>query len=413
MLGLALAAFCFSCDPDKAPVTPAPDDNSGTPTTPVTGAVTPVGTPEGTPLTATIGPAGGSIQSADQRIRISIPAGALTENKTISVQPLTNQCPSGTGQAFRLTPHGLTFAKPATLTFQYDEQDVNGSAPEFLRVAYQNEKGSWQSPSLKSIDTTAHTVTIGTTHFSDWSLFQNVYLSPLRGGFIDPGGQLNLMVQVHVEASPGSDDELLVPLDNLLDNKYIESWKVEGEGSLKSMKSSNMNMYQAPNHIPARNPVAITVFLNKTETIDGKVYRDLRLVSNVYVAPEGISVQVDGGGWQTYPGGANLNNTQNVATGKIGTESASVMWKGAPEGVFRWTKSTDVAFNLLQGPMIYQHIYGKGIVSGGSLIVDGSNPSWLLGTFTVEPAGWVRPSTPPDVMGTASVKGVFRMRRIQ
>ncbi|MPR36842.1 hypothetical protein [Salmonirosea aquatica] len=412
----ALAVLCLACDPDKGSVAPTSDDNSGPPSAPATGAVTPVGTPEGTPLTATIGPAGGSIQSADQRIRISIPAGALTETKTISVQPLTNQCPSGTGQAFRLTPHGLTFAKPATLTFQYDEQDVKGSAPEFLRVAYQNEKGSWQSPSLKSIDTTAHNVTISTTHFSDWSLFQNVKLTHDQPGSIilDPGGQVNLKVWGHIDTPSDNTDDLIIPIPVLLDEKYIDSWQVAAEGSLKNTKSSNINTYQAPNHIPARNPVAVSVLLNKTVTIDGRVYRDLRLVSNVFVAPEGISVQIDGGAWQTYPGGANLNSTQNVVTGKNGAESASVSWKGAPEGVFRWTKSTDVAFNLLQGPMIYQHLYGtKNVqVSGGSLKVDNSNLAWVVGTFTVQPAGWVRPSTPPNVIGTANIKGVFRMKRI-
>lgn len=191
LLSLAFAILSLSCVPDKEPVTP--DGNSGTPTTPATGAITPVGMPEGTAQSATIGPAGGTIASADQRLQIMIPAGALTENKTISVQPLTNNCSSGTGQAFRLTPHGLTFAKPAIITFQFDEHDVNGSAPEFLRVAYQTEKGSWQSPTVKSIDTTAHTVAVQTMHFSDWSLFQNVILTP-SSAILDPGGQVNLYV---------------------------------------------------------------------------------------------------------------------------------------------------------------------------------------------------------------------------
>jgi hypothetical protein len=413
VLRLALIFLIPACHPESEPIIPDPDDNSGTPTTPAPGAVTSVGTAEGTPFTASIGPAGGTLQSADHRLKITIPAGALTETTTISVQPITNHCPSGTGPAYRLTPHGLTFAKPAVITFQYNEQDVNGSAPELLRVAYQNAKNMWQSPPLKSIDTTARTVAVQTTHFSDWSLFQNVILDP-HNAIIDPGGQINILVRKHVEPTPEQLDELLVPLATVLDEKYITSWQVGGEGTLKYTKSGSRITYQAPNHIPAKNPVAVSVLLNKTVTIEGRVYRDLRLVSNVYVAPEGISVQIDGGGWQTYPGGANFNGTQNVVLGKIGSESALVSWKGAPTGTFRWTKSTDVAFNLLKGPFIYQHLYGTKTVyvSGGSLIVDNTDPTWAMGTFTVEPAGWIRPSTPPDVTGTAYIKGVFRMKRV-
>ncbi|WP_207503598.1 hypothetical protein [Telluribacter humicola] len=405
LLSLTLVACMASCETDPGTVDPTnPDNNPGKP---ATGAVTPVGNPEGTATTATIGPAGGIIQSADKRVQIQIPAGALTTNQTISVQPISNHCPAGTGQAFRLTPHGINFAKPATITFQYNEDDVNGSHPALLRIAYQNDKGIWQSPTVKSIDTTAHTVTVQTTHFSDWGLFQKMFINPYNS-FLNPGDKVHLKVFQTMESE--FEDDLIVPLPILIPTKYIEKWALSGEGTLSHMH--NEGDYYAPAKIPATNPATVTVFLNKSTTIEGKVYKDLRLITNIFVAPEGISVQLNGGEWKTYPGGANINPTHNVVLGQSGAEYASVGWKGAPTGTFRWTKSADVAFNIIKGSLIYQHLYGTApSVSGGSLKVDNTDDTWVVGTFTVEPAGWID-TTPPGKMGTASVKGVFRMKRV-
>jgi hypothetical protein len=154
-------------DPD---LEPAPV-NQGT-------EVTPVGTPTGEAFTANIGPAGGSIESADKRIRIDIPAGALAATQTISVQPITNNCPSGQGEAFRLTPHGLQFAKPATITFQYTENDLEGTFAEGLAIAWQTDKGEWKSTAGNQVDTLNKQLSVQTTHFSDWSFFKSIFIDP-------------------------------------------------------------------------------------------------------------------------------------------------------------------------------------------------------------------------------------------
>ena len=404
-----LITLSISCKRDTDIVDPAPVVNPGQPTTPATGAVTPVAAPEGAAITAIIGPAGGTIESADKRIQVQIPAGALTTSQTISVQPLgQNNCPAGSGQAFRLTPHGLTFAKPATVTFQYTSKDVNGTAPELLRVAYQTDKGSWQSPSVKGLDTTARTVSIQTTHFSDWGLFKSMYISPDQS-FVNPGGSQQLRVfQMGKPLVEG--DELFVPLPTLVDTKYIEKWSLAGAGTLAHQH--NTGDYYAPETIPATNPVSVTVFLNKTETIDGKVYKDLRLVTSIFVAPEGVSIQIGAGGaWQTFPGGANINSTQNIILGKTGDTFAMVGWVGKPTGVYQWTAGTTVSFVSQNGPtMTYSHLYGKN-VSGGSLQVNNEHETWVVGTFTLTSSGWIE-SVPPPKYGTTSIRGVFRVKRV-
>ena len=404
---LTLNALIFSCDPPVDSNTPKPEGTPGA----VTGAVTPVGTAEGDVIAAPIGPGGGTVESADKRIQISIPAGALTANQTISVQPISNNCPAGSGQAFRLMPHGITFAKPVAITFQYTDEDINGSAPELLRIAYQNEKGTWQAPVVRGLNTIDRKVTINTDHFSDWGLFQQMFIDP-ENSFLSPGENVRLRVS-EIPASEDTEKELLiVPIPGRVDAKYVDKWTLAGEGTLKDQ--GNEANYFAPASIPATNPAAVTVFLNKSVTIEGKIYKDIRLVSNIYVAPEGLSVQIDGGAWTTYPGSANINTTRNVVLGNLGKDYASVAWVGAPTGTYHWTKSANVAFNLNKWKLVYAHIYGKGAnISGGSVSIDNSHPTWVAGTFTVQPAGWVDTGAQIVTIGTAGIKGVFRVKRVK
>ncbi|CCH54725.1 VCBS [Fibrisoma limi BUZ 3] len=398
-----------SCKKEVDVVTPKPPVEVPTnPQTPV-GAVTPVATPEGTAITATIGPAGGTLESADKRLRVTIPAGALSSNQTISVQPLTqNHCPLGTGKSFRLTPHGLTFSKPATISFHYDDKDVNGSAPQLLRVAFQNDKGSWQSPATRGIDTTARLVTVQTTHFSDWGLFHRMEVSPDHA-FVSPGEEVKLKV-LEVPINPyEKEDDQLVPIPYYVPSKYIERWVLYGDGVL--VHRLNEGTYFAPKQIPADNPETITVFLNQSTTIDGQVFKDLRLVSNIFVAPEGISFQVSKDDWKTFPGGANVGSGNNLIAGKIGEEHVQVIWTGTPTGTYSWTAGPSVSFLYVNGLFHRSHMYFKE-VSGGSLRVNNDHPDWVVGTFTLTRAGWYDVAPVPPAHGTSSIKGVFRVKRL-
>jgi hypothetical protein len=59
------------------------------------------GTPDGKLVSNQIGIAGGRIASEDGRIELIFPSGALTEIKTISIQPTTNLFDSAAGKAYR------------------------------------------------------------------------------------------------------------------------------------------------------------------------------------------------------------------------------------------------------------------------------------------------------------------------
>src|SRR5688572_18112074 len=77
---------------------------------PLTGSPTAVGVSVGVRTEATIGPAGGELFSADSLVKLDVPAGALGNQTTISIEPLTNYAPGGMGRAYRLLPSGLEFS---------------------------------------------------------------------------------------------------------------------------------------------------------------------------------------------------------------------------------------------------------------------------------------------------------------
>jgi hypothetical protein len=75
------------------------------------------GDPQGTATVQTIDAAGGSLTSADGRVTLDMPAGALSTATTVSIQPITNTTPNGLALNYRLEPEGTTFAVPVSLTF--------------------------------------------------------------------------------------------------------------------------------------------------------------------------------------------------------------------------------------------------------------------------------------------------------
>ena len=142
------------------------------------GIVTAVGVATGGAASATIGAAGGSVSSPDGKLVLTIPAGALAADTLIGIQPLTNQAPGKIGAAYRLTPDGQTFLQPVTLRFTYTDNDLLGTAAEFLGAAFQTADGHWQWLGAATVDTTAKTVSVGSTHFTDISLVKGLQIRP-------------------------------------------------------------------------------------------------------------------------------------------------------------------------------------------------------------------------------------------
>lgn len=152
---------------------PAPPAASSPAPTP-----TPAGVPIGAAASATIGAAGGSLASGDGMVRLTIPAGALAAPTEVSIEPISNLAHGGIGAAYRLRPEGQVFQQPVLVSFGYTDSDLAGTAAPALGIAYQDGRGFWRG--LKNVvrDAAARTLTVSTTHFSDWSRVSGLQIRP-------------------------------------------------------------------------------------------------------------------------------------------------------------------------------------------------------------------------------------------
>jgi len=143
-----------------------------------------VGTATGPSVSQTIGAAGGTIVTADGRMELDIPAGALATNTNITIQNTTNTMASGIGDGYSMTPDGLKFAQPVTFKFHYADSDVNGSSPYLLDIAYQDSAGFWKGIPVTGLDSINNFVSVQTNHFTHYATYKILFLSPVAGDLI-------------------------------------------------------------------------------------------------------------------------------------------------------------------------------------------------------------------------------------
>ncbi|RYY15306.1 MAG: hypothetical protein EOO04_28810 [Chitinophagaceae bacterium] len=284
---IILSFFLFSaCQKSNDIIDTPPVDEAGIPPVNDDGK-TPVGSPVGAASRKTVDAKGGQLSSADGRIQVVIPAGALESAKEISIQGITSELPGGIGNAYRLLPHGEQFKKGVTVIFNYKKEDLAGTLPEFLDIAYQDNDGSWLAASNPTVDKTNRKLSISTTHFSDWGYFKSLNLTP-EEATVELGGNVALKISTRfpyidpddVPAGQTTIKVLREPRELRADE--IKKWTYTGNGILISRASQAF--YTAPDEEPDTNPEAVTATIN--------LHRkgQFMLVSNITVlAGHGVS----------------------------------------------------------------------------------------------------------------------------
>jgi hypothetical protein len=95
---------------------------------------------------ATIGPAGGTINGPDG-VQMVVPAGALTEDTTLTIARVKAGAPAGpagysaTTPIYEFTPHGQVFARPVTLRMPYTAP----AGADDARVFMASPDDDWQA----------------------------------------------------------------------------------------------------------------------------------------------------------------------------------------------------------------------------------------------------------------------------
>lgn len=254
-------------------------------------AVTEKGTSTGAKATRTIGPAGGTLASADGRFAVDFPSGALAADTEIGLEPITNTAPLGRGGAYRLTPDGAKFDQPVKLSFRLDAADVTGSSEEAAEIAFQDGEGHWRAfeqHDLASDGSGGKRVFAQTTHFTDYSLVLGWQLRPeyarvapldsleLKLAWCQPEEYQDLAGLIYDCNAEDADLPRLVT---------VNQWAVNGKagGSLSDGVISGHGRtatYTAPGTQPVANPVAVSVEFARTT---GKQLA----ISNVQIAEHG------------------------------------------------------------------------------------------------------------------------------
>jgi hypothetical protein len=262
--------------------------------------VTGVGTPTGPATTVVMQSGGGMLTSADGKVSVTIPNGALLTDTEIGIQMITATAPSGTSKTFRLTPDGIFFPTPVEVTINFDSSDVAGTIPELLTIATQLADGTWQILDASSVELSSPTsVTFSTKHFSDYTLLQGLQIRPASAE-IDENA--NIIVTVKncttvadlstetrsafaydcVDPNPvyqSMEEDDLPPLPTFrVDEDTWAANGVEGGNAVNGVvEGDNQAQYTAPARAPAGNPVAVSVHVRNTSG------QDLQLVSHIRI----------------------------------------------------------------------------------------------------------------------------------
>jgi hypothetical protein len=169
-LGVILA-FLFIATSGCGHKSPTAGTGTQTPTAPTVQPAAPLGKPGGSETSGTIGPGGGALNSADGRVSIEVPPGAIPGDTAFTIQPIEGSEPNGIGPIYVLSPEGMTFAQPVTLTWHLSDADLAGHPIEAVSIATRDAEGQWISQPGVVRDVGAKTVRVTTAHLSPWEAY--------------------------------------------------------------------------------------------------------------------------------------------------------------------------------------------------------------------------------------------------
>jgi hypothetical protein len=388
------------------------------------GLVTEVGAPIGAAVTRTIGASGGTISSADGRITVTIPAGALAADQSISLQTLINKAPAGVQHAVRLSPSNLSLSQPASVTLTYTDAEIGGTVPEALGLAQQGEDGIWKTVKVTALNKTTKTLTADLVWDQSLAFFQTFHLEP-ADAVVEVGENVELKV---VSTLP--DKELLVnistpagtPLceETEFEANYVKRWQLIGDGILGSRQ--HKALYTAPGQVPTPNPVTVTVTLELASR--GQFLLTGRIT---VVDKEGILITAGAG---PASGTVTLTRTPNMMLlNNIGRLQLTAYLEGGNTqhskhveiivppavGVYPWSRNGHVSLTYISRTNghndVYNTYYSDNIRwynSTGQVEITryGNVGEYITGTFVINNSGYG-----DDNRSTTTVNGWFAVKR--
>lgn len=260
--------------------------------------VTPIGSPVGLQSSASIAGNGGTLSSSDGLLQITIPAGAVTGATTFSIQTITNECPGHFGAGYRLLPEGITFLAPVVLIFSYTDSLVTDE--DFLRIAYQGQDQTWFAPKDITRQSASDKLIVETRHFSDWSLFERISISPLHAIVkIDESLDLKVILVGEPQHLDTTDADGIEFANLNMNRTFVSEWKINGTNGNSThgyiaKQGEDKATYSAPSQVPSQNPVAVSAILKNVSFVDNGIsYTNPNVIANILVIGKESKFSVD------------------------------------------------------------------------------------------------------------------------
>lgn len=296
LLFVWLHLFSASCKKERTN-----DENPHQPQNPLK---LPHGNAKGEIVELPIGTAGGTLTSKDGTMKIEVPAGALDATTTFSIQEVENVL-KNKGRSYRLSPENLVFKKPIFLTYYYGDLAMDGLNPDFLFLAYQDKDGYFYSANKTKGNREKRTLSIQTTHFSDWTFYSQYDLHFPNHSLVN--GELRLIegeeAVIALKATPLDkyDGEYSqIKLTELASGNYIQQaiWDYAPKKGVMNLNPAQASVtYKAPAKVDVTERVYINVTINGnlgTDNLGNKV-QQMQIRQPVVVSPEGYFILTENG----------------------------------------------------------------------------------------------------------------------
>jgi hypothetical protein len=411
-------------------------DNSNNPPEPplMQGTVRDKGIPDGPKVTKIIGATGGTIATADKKITLTVPPGAVAAATEFSIQPITNTIPGARGQSFRLLPEGQTFTKPIELTFKYDSTHTDSTSSQLLFIAYQAKDNTWKCLAQTELDETNQTLKITTTHFSDWGIFAEFDM-----GFKPNEVMVKQQSKIFLEGPAFYYDNIstnneytLAENATLKDPNNFRNWSVYQAGTLQPSADRQSAIYTAPDTVPKVNPVQISVEIynfippksRPRKGAKGKaiILGNLKILENTYFKGSADGVPFD----MINPFFLEGSNNFYLSGGMPDSALFGIFIypKGNVKGTYSWR--TDQAPGSAHAAYAKAYRDGNGfengyttcdkekVLSSGKINVEEEikdNVRYLVGSFDVILYG-VKGYCPDQVITKINIRGKFRLKSL-
>jgi hypothetical protein len=172
-----------------------------------------------------------------------------------------------------------------------------------LGIAYQDNKGKWKGMRNVQADPTGKTVSVNTTHFSDWTVYETIFLVPKSDVILETRQSLTLQVMEVTPLAPTMEE--LNKEEYYLEEPYPVpnpvTWRLvngPNNGSINAAAAPASATYQAPGMVPVSdNPALVEA------KVDLKSLGYLLLLRNITIVEPiqpGIHLRIDGGNFRHF-----------------------------------------------------------------------------------------------------------------